>query len=89
MDWRWSIDYGPDPRVECLSLLCPHLGGPIRTIVFVLDPPVGRWPTPVSAPPVLSQRSPPQGELEFDQRAPGDPWPETDQTAGSADPAWE
>jgi hypothetical protein len=51
-------------------------------------PPVGRRPTPVAAPPVLPARSPPQGELGFDQTAPGDPWPDMDQTAG-ADAGWE
>jgi hypothetical protein len=34
---------------------------------------------------VLPARSPPLGELAFDQSAAGDPWPEMDQTAGQAD----
>ncbi|MBE0566789.1 MAG: hypothetical protein IH621_12560 [Krumholzibacteria bacterium] len=66
----------------------------MRIIAFVLDPPVierilRHIGEPFAAPPVLPPRSPPRGELEFDQRVPGDPWPKMDQTAGAPDPAWE
>lgn len=78
---------------ECLPLVCPRCGEPMRIIAFVLDPPVierilRHIGEPVAVPPVLPARSPPQGELGFDQTAPGDPWPEMDQTAG-ADAGWE
>lgn len=77
---------------ECLPQPCPRCGQPMRIIAFVLDPPVighilRHIGEPVVAPLVLPARSPPQGELGFDHTAPGDPWPETDQTAGALDPA--
>jgi hypothetical protein len=66
----------------------------MRIIAFVLDPPVierilRHIGEPVAAPPVLPPRSPPQGELGFDQTEPGDPWPEIDQTAGAGGAGWE
>ncbi len=61
---------------ECLPLVCPHCGETMRIIAFVLDPPVierilRHIGEPVTAPAVLPVRLPPQGELEFDQTAPG------------------
>jgi hypothetical protein len=78
---------------ECLPLLCPHCGEPMRIIAFVLDPPVierilRHIGEPVTAPPVLPPRSPPQGELALDQSAGQAMWPEMDQTTG-ADAGWE
>ncbi len=78
---------------ECLPLVCLHCGQPMRIIAFVLDPPVierilRHVGEPTQPPAVLPARSPPQGELEFDQTAPGDPWPEMDQTAGTDGDPW-
>jgi hypothetical protein len=50
----------------------------MRIIAFVLDPPA-----------ILPARSPPQGEIQFDQAAGKDEWPEMDQTAGEGGDAWE
>ena len=71
---------------ECLPLLCPRCGEPMRIIAFVLNPPVierilvhiGESTT---APIALPARSPPQAEMDFDQVAGCDEWPEMDQTA--------
>ena len=73
---------------ECLPLLCPRCGEPMRIIAFVLDPPVierilAHIGEPTGPPAILPARSPPQGELGFDQSTGGDPWPEMDQTGGS------
>ena len=61
---------------ECLPLLCPRCGEPMRIIAFVLDPPVierilRHIGEPTETPPILPARSPPQGELGFDQDAGG------------------
>ncbi|MBE0565690.1 MAG: hypothetical protein IH621_07035, partial [Krumholzibacteria bacterium] len=79
---------------ECLPLLCPRCGEPTRIIAFVLDPPVierilRHIGEPTQAPAVQPARSPQQGALGFDQTAPGDPWPEMDQTVGAEDAGWE
>jgi hypothetical protein len=68
---------------ECLPLLCPRCGQPMRIIAFVLDPPVierilDHIGEPSSPPTVLPPRAPPQGELGFDQTAGTDQWPEMD-----------
>jgi len=66
---------------ECLPLLCPRCGEPMRIIAFVLDPVVierilshigGPTVPPVTAP----ARSPPPAEMESDQAAAQDQWPE-------------
>jgi len=44
---------------------------------------------PVAAPVILPARSPPQGEIQFDQTASTDEWPEMDQTAGEGGDTWE
>jgi len=75
---------------ECLPLLCPRCGEPMRIIAFILDRPVierilTHIGEPVEAPVVCPARGPPQGELGFDQvdQAVGrDAWPEIDQTGG-------
>jgi hypothetical protein len=75
---------------ECLPLLCPRCGEPMRLISFILDPPVierilthiGERVTP---PAVLPARAPPQAEMGFEpaERSAGPtPWPEIDQTGG-------
>ena len=79
---------------ECLPLLCPRCGEPMRIIAFVLDPPVierilSHIGEPTAAPTVLPARAPPQGELGFDQDAGRDHWPEMDQTAESGGEPWD
>ena len=79
---------------ECLPLLCPRCGQPMRIIAFVLDPPVierilHHIGEPTEPPAILPARSPPQGELGFDQDTGGDPWPGMDQTAGSGGEPWD
>ncbi len=75
---------------ECLPLLCPRCGTPMRIIAFVLDPPViarilRHIDEPVDPPEVLPARSPPQPELEFNQDPGQGDWPDLDQTAGVAE----
>lgn len=72
---------------ECLPLRCPRCGEPMRIIAFILDPPVierilAHIGVPTEPPALRPARSPPQGELRFDQTAGLDDWPEMDQTAG-------
>ena len=66
----------------------------MRIIAFVLDPPVierilTHIGEPTEPPAILPARSPPQGELGFDEDTGGDPWPEMDQTAGSGGESWD
>ena len=85
---------------ECLPLLCPSCGQPMRIIAFLEDPPVveeilRHIGESTQAPEVLPARAPPQGELGFDQAgslqqvAADEEWPEMDQTAGSGDDTWD
>ena len=79
---------------ECLPLLCPKCGEPMRIIAFVLDPPVierilTHIGEPSTPPLILPARSPPQAEMEFNQVAGSDEWPEMDQVAGEADDTWD
>jgi hypothetical protein len=75
---------------ECLPLLCPHCGEPMRIIAFVLEPPViqrilAHIGEPTEAPMVWLARGPPQAELGFAQVDPSvgqEAWPEIDQTGG-------
>jgi hypothetical protein len=75
---------------ECLPLLCPRCGQPMRIIAFILDPPVierilTHIGEPVTPPAALPARAPPQAELGFEpanQRAAQTAWPEIDQTGG-------
>ncbi len=81
------------PIYECLSLLCPRCGEPMRIIAFVLDPPVierilTHIGQPTAPPMILPARSPPQAETDFDQVAGSVEWPEMDQTAGD-DSTWD
>ena len=73
---------------ECMPLLCPRCGQPMRIIAFVLDPVVierilGHIGEPTVPPVTAPARSPPQAEINFDQTAGADGWPEIDQTAGA------
>ncbi len=82
---------------ECLPLVCPRCGEPMRIIAFILAPPdieriLEHIGEPVAAPSVLPARSPPQAELEFDQvnqTVGQDAWPEMDQTANDDGDTWE
>ena len=65
----------------------------MRIIAFVLDPPViermlGHIGEPITPPAVSPARSPPQAEMDFDQTAGADGWPEMDQTAAAIDDTW-
>ena len=79
---------------ECLPLQCPHCGQPMRIIAFVLEPPVverilRHIGEPTEPPALLPARSPPQGELAFDQDGGRDDWPEMDQSVGSTGDSWD
>ena len=79
---------------ECLPLSCPRCGEPMRIIAFVLDGPqverilahIGESTTP---PAVSPARSPPQQEMDFDQVAGTDEWPEMNQTVAAGSDTWE
>ncbi len=60
----------------------------MRIIVFVLNPPVierilRHVVEPPVSPAILPARSPPQGELAFDQEGGRDDWPEMDQSVST------
>ena len=79
---------------ECLPLQCPRCGEPMRIIAFILEPPVIKRilrhvGEPVEPLAILPARSPPQGEIQFDQAAGTDEWPEMDQTACEGGDAWD
>jgi hypothetical protein len=79
---------------ECLPLRCERCGEPMRIIAFVLDPPViqrilSHIDEPTMPPTVAPARSPPQAEIEFDQAAGADQWPEMDQTSGAQADTWD
>ena len=83
-----------DSIYECLPMLCSRCGEPMRIIAFVLNPPVierilDHIGEPTTAPIVLPARSPPQSEMDFDQVAGCDEWPEMDQTADHGGEFWE
>ena len=44
---------------------------------------------PIMPPAVSPARSPPQAEINFDQTAGADRWPEMDQTAGAQGETWD
>lgn len=75
---------------ECLPLLCPRCGEPMRIIAFILDPPVierilTHIDEPATPPAVLPARATPQAELGFEPPEPPaaqTAWPEIDQTGG-------
>jgi hypothetical protein len=73
---------------ECLPLLCPECGQPMRIIAFILERPVieqilGHIGEPTTPPAVSPARPPPQGEMELDQGAGLVEWPDMDQTAST------
>jgi hypothetical protein len=79
---------------ECLPLLCPRCGEPMRLVAFIQEPAVietilRHIGEPSEAPKVLPARAPPQGEMEFDTAAGLEEWPDVDQTAGSTDDSWD
>ena len=79
---------------ECLPLQCPRCGQPMRVIAFVLDPPVierilRHVGEPTEPPALLPARSPPQGELAFDQDGGRDDWPEMDQSVDTPGDPWD
>jgi hypothetical protein len=79
---------------ECLPLLCPQCGHPMRIIAFIQDPPVierilHHIGEPTQPPEVLPARAPPQAEMDFAQGGGLGDWPEMDQTAGGGDDGWD
>ncbi len=79
---------------ECLPLLCPRCGEPMRIIAFVQEPAVvekilTHIGEPVSPPAILPPRSPPQGEFGFDQVGGVDEWVEMDQAATLYTDTWD
>jgi hypothetical protein len=83
---------------ECLPLLCPSCGQPMRILAFLEDPPVverilRHIGEPTEAPEVLPARGPPQRELEFSQvdslQHADNEWPEMDQTLDAGDDTWD
>ena len=65
----------------------------MRIIAFVLDPPVierilRHIGEPTEPPVILPARSPPQGEIAFDQSAGQPDWPDMDQGADPAGDSW-
>ena len=79
---------------ECLPLLCQQCGAPMRIVAFVQEPLVierilHHIGEPIEAPEVLPARPPPQGEIEFDESAGAQEWPDEDQTVDRPDDEWE
>jgi hypothetical protein len=78
---------------ECLPLLCPRCGEPMRIVAFIQEPEVierilRHIGEPPQAPQVLPARARPQAEMDFDQTAGLEEWPDVDQTAGTTDDDW-
>ena len=78
---------------ENLPLACPKCGQPMRLIAFIMEPPVvekilSHIGEPTEPPAVLPARAPPQMDLDFDQVAQVQEWPDMDQTAESVDETW-
>jgi hypothetical protein len=83
-----------DSIYECFPLQCPSCGQPMRIIAFILDPPVierilGHVGEPTERLAILPARSPPQGELAFDQDGDRDDWPEMDQSVDTRGDPWD
>ena len=79
---------------ECLPLLCPRCGEPMRIVAFIVEPGVierilRHIGEPTKPPEMLPARAPPQAEMDFDQTAGLDEWPDVDQTAGTSDDDWD
>jgi hypothetical protein len=78
---------------ECLPLTCGKCGQPMKLIAFIMEPPVvekilSHIGEPTEPPAVLPARAPPQMDLDFDQVAQANDWPDMDQTVGSEDETW-
>jgi len=78
---------------ECLPLLCPNCFAPLRIVAFIEEPAVvesilRHIGEPTIAPEILPARAPPQAEMDFDQNAGQEEWPDMDQTAGMTDETW-
>ncbi len=72
---------------------CANCGQPMRIIAFILDPPVierilTHVGEPTEPPALLPARSPPQGELAFDQDGGRADWPEMDQSLDMPGDSW-
>jgi len=79
---------------ECFPLACPKCFSPMRIIAFIEEPTViekvlKHIGEPTQAPEILPARAPPQAEMDFDQSAGADEWPDVDQTAGISDETWD
>ena len=79
---------------ECLPLLCPNCFAPMRIVAFIKEPAVvesilRHIGEPTQAPATLPARGPPQAEMDFDQSAGHEEWPDMDQTAGMTDETWD
>ena len=66
----------------------------MRIIAFIEEPTViekvlKHIGEPTQAPEILPARAPPQAEMDFDQSAGADEWPDVDQTAGISDETWD
>jgi hypothetical protein len=78
---------------ECLPLTCEKCGQPMRLIAFIMEPVVvekilSHIGEPTEPPAVSPARAPPQVEMDFDQVAQANDWPDMDQTAGASDETW-
>ncbi len=78
---------------ECFPLLCPNCLAPMRIVAFIEEPAVvesilRHIGEPTQAPATLPARGPPQAEMDFDQSAGQEEWPDMDQTAGMTDETW-
>ncbi len=65
----------------------------MRLIAFIMEPPVvakilTHIGEPTEPPVVLPARAPPQVEMDFDQVARANEWPDMDQTVETKDETW-
>ncbi len=66
----------------------------MRIVAFIEEPAVvesilRHLGEPTQAPATLPARGPPQAEMDFDQSAGHEEWPDMDQTAGMTDETWD
>ncbi len=78
---------------ECSPLTCQKCGQPMRLIAFIMEPVViekilSHVGEPTEPPAVFPARAPPQVEIDFDQVAQANEWPDMDQTAEASDETW-
>jgi len=79
---------------ECFPLTCPKCFFPMKMIACIEEPAtveriLKHIGEPTQAPEILPARAPPQAEMDFDQSAEGNDWPDVDQTAGMSDDTWD